>query len=344
VHVSDGLDVSAGAEFLRERATSTFITDDTGEIPVKRSVAGVFGEARWSAHDRLFVTGGVRVDDIKRDALPGVSDPFSPRPPFPADTVVSTNPKIAAAWIVRPDSGMSTKIRGAAGSGIRPPDAFEIAFTDNPSLAPERSRSVEAGIDQAFLSGRAMVQATVFANHFDDLIVAVGPFTGSSQFQTDNISNARARGLELGSVLHGTAGAFDVQGRITYTFLSSEMLAVDRANEAPPPFQAGDPLLRRPRHQWALDVTASRGPAVLWLRGGGRGRVLDVEPTLGTFGGLFEAAGYAVWNAGGSWTIGRGVDVFARVENLFNRTYEEAFGFPALPRGAMAGIRVAASR
>ncbi|HEY7054990.1 MAG TPA: TonB-dependent receptor, partial [Vicinamibacterales bacterium] len=75
-----------------------------------------------------------------------------------------------------------------------------------------------------------------------------------------------------------------------------------------------------------------------------RGRVLDVEPTLGTFGGLFEAAGYAVWNAGGSWSIKRRVELFARVENLFDRSYEEAFGFPALGRGAMAGVRVAASR
>ena len=36
-------------EFLRERATSTFITDDSfPPIPVKRSVAGYFGEVRWS--------------------------------------------------------------------------------------------------------------------------------------------------------------------------------------------------------------------------------------------------------------------------------------------------------
>ena len=37
--------------------------------------------------------------------------------------------------------------------------------------------------------------------------------------------------------------------------------------------------------------------------GGGRGRVLDVEPSFGTFGGLFDAAGYAVWNAGASWRV-----------------------------------------
>ena len=33
--------------------------------------------------------------------------------------------------------------------------------------------------------------------------MAVGPFDGSSRYRTDNISNARAQGLELGSTLHG---------------------------------------------------------------------------------------------------------------------------------------------
>ena len=136
----------------------------------------------------------------------------------------------------------------------------------------------------------------------------------------------------------------NLQARIGYTFLDTDILAVDAAADAPPPFKPGDPLLRRPRHQWSLDVMAVRGPLTAWVRGGGRGHILDVEPTLGTFGGLFDAAGYAVWNLGGSWTFKRRLELFGRIENLFDRSYEEAFGFPALGRGAMAGIRVAAGR
>ena len=62
------------------------------------------------------------------------------------------------------------------------------------------------------------------------------------------------------------------------------------------------------------------------------------------FGGLFCAKGYDVWHAGASWRVVRGVEVFGRVENLFDRAYEEALGFPAPGRTAMAGIRVAAGR
>ncbi len=344
VDLRRGLDLSLGAEFAGERATSTYITDDRGEMPIDRFIQGYFGEARWNTADRLFVTAGLRADGIHRDAIGALNDPFSPRPAMAADTVVSVNPKVAGAYYVATARGSETKIRAAAGTGIRPPDGFELAFTDNPSLQPERSRSVEAGVDQAFASGRGLIEATWFRNAFDDLIVAVGRFTESSRYRTDNISNARAQGLELATTLRARTAGFDLQGRVGYTFLDTEILAVDGAGDAPSPFTVGQPLLNRPRHQWALDASATRSRITGWIRGGGRGRVLAVEPSYGTFGGLFDAAGYAVWNAGGAWHMTNRLEAFARVENLFDRHYEEVFGYPALGRGAVAGIRIATSR
>ena len=338
-----GVNVSAGAELQRERGTSSYITDNAGETPVTRWVAGYFGEARWSAADRFFTTAGIRAEHIHRGAVAALDDEFSPRPPMAEDTVVSLNPKISAAYYVRAAPGSHTKIRASAGTGIRPPDAFELAFTDNPSLQPERSRSVEAGIDQSVAGGRAVLEATWFRNTFDDLIIAVGRFVESSRYRTDNISNARARGLELASTVKARPAGFDVQGRFSYTFLDSAILAVDGAPAAPSPFTAGQPLLNRPRHQWAVDGGVSRGRVSGWLRGGGRGRVLAVEPSYGTFGGLFDAGGYGVWNAGASWRLSRQLEVYGRIDNMFDRRYEEVFGFPALGRGVVAGLRVAAS-
>lgn len=342
-HVRKGLDATGGVEVQGERATSTYITDDAqNQIPVTRTITGIFGEARWQPTARVYATGGARVEDIRRGPLAGFSDPSNPRPPFDENTVLSLNPRGAAGWFVRPQPGSSTRVRAAAGTGIRPPDSLEIAFTDNPGLKPERSQSVEAGVDQLFASGHGAIEATAFRNDFNDLIIATGSFTSSSRYRTDNISNARAEGIELGTNARARAAGAIFDANLTYTFLSSEILSVDRANAAPPPFTVGDPLLRRPRHQWSLDLTATRNRATLFLRGGGRSRVLDVEPTLGTYGGLFYAAGYAVWNAGGSWTLGHGTELFGRIENLADRQYEEVFGFPAQGRRAIIGIRVSA--
>jgi outer membrane cobalamin receptor len=341
-------DLSAGLDLLAERAGSTYITGAAFQpIPVERRVAGYFAEGRWRASDRLFVTGGLRVDDIRRHALEAFPDLFSPRPALPRDTVVSVNPRIAAAWFVTPVTANYTRLRAAAGTGIRPPDAFELAFTDNPSLRPERSASAEAGLEQALAGGRVVLEATAFANEYDDLIIAVGSFAESSRYRTDNISNARARGLELSAAARArlaTRTPVHLDARVGYTFLSTEVLAVDNGRSAPPPFEVGEPLLRRPRHQFSADLGLQVGRLAAFVRGGGRGRALDVEPNWGTFGGLYESAGYQVWHAGAAWRLAPRLDLFGRVTNLFDRAYEEAFGFPALGRGASAGLRVAAGR
>ncbi len=340
IAAAPGLDFSTGAEFQRERGTSSYITDNAGRIPIGRYIAGVFGEGRLKAADRFFATGGVRLENIHRDPIGALDDPYSPRPAMDADTVTSVNPKIAAAFQPRVTRGSETKLRASFGTGIRPPDAFELAFTDNPGLKPERSRSFEVGVEQAFGAGHGAVEATWFHNTFDDLIVTVGSFAESSRYSTDNISNARAKGMELGATARHRAASTDVQVRVTYTFLDTKILAVDQSGAAPPPFTVGEPLLNRPRHQWAIDAGVTHARVTAWLRGGGRGRVLTVEPSYGTFGGLFTADGYDVWNAGASWRVARQLEIFGRIENLFDRRYEEVFGFPALGRGAFAGLRV----
>jgi outer membrane cobalamin receptor len=343
-HLGRLLDASVGTELLRERAGSTFITANGAETPIARSMAGLFAEGRWSRASRMFVTAGVRVERIARDTLAADPGGFTPRPELPQDTVVSTNPKVAAAWYLRTSGGDFTRLRASAGTGIRPPDGFELAFTDNPSLRPERSRSVDVGLDHALARGRVLVESTAFFNTFDDMIVAVGSFRESSRYQTDNISNARSRGLELAGTTRTTARRTSVQVRLGYTFLATEILAVDGSAGAPPPFAVGDRLLRRPRHQASLDVVAARGPLTAFLRGGGRGMVRDVDPSFGTFGGMHDAAGYVTWDAGASWTFLPAAAIVVRVTNIFDRAYEEALGYPALGRGAFAGLRIAPRR
>jgi outer membrane cobalamin receptor len=346
VAASAALGVTAGVEWLDERGGSTFIVagSDGAEVPVDRSVTGVFGETRWTPGSRLSVTAGLRGERIRREALPGDPLAFTARPGFPEEVIVSVDPKLASAWWLAGDgSGTTwTRLHGAFGTGIRPPDAFEIAFTDNSGLRPERSRSVDVGVAQAFLAGRVQVDGTAFFNQFDDLIVAVGrAFSGSSRWRTDNISNARARGAELSAAWRpSSALAF----RATYTFLSTEILAVDGSSEAPPPYRVGDPLLRRPRHQGGLDATWSSGRFGGFLQVLVRGEALDAEPTFGPTGGLYGNPGYAVTHLGGSIRVAGGLTVIARVLNLFDANYEEVLGYPAPGRTAYVGVRLAAGR
>ncbi len=338
------LQASAGLEWLQERVKDSFIVDAAVvPTPVGRRVAGLFGELRYQPSMRFVVTGGLRVESLRRDALP--ADPnLAARPLLPAETTTSPNPKLSLAYFVEPAGGrVWAKLHGSAGTGIRSPTALEIAFTDNPDLRPERSRSADAGLETGLAAGRLILDATAFVNRYDDLIVAVGRSQrDASRYRTDNISNARARGLEMSAAIRPHAG-LDV--RFAYTWMDTEILAVDgQSGEAPSPFAPGQPLLRRPRHQGSVDVTGSRGRLSGYVRLISRGRVLDVDPSYGTFGGLYEAEGYAVAHAGVRLALTRVLDVFGRVDNLFDGAYEEALGYPALGRTAYVGVSIASRR
>ena len=45
-----------------------------------------------------------------------------------------------------------------------------------------------------------------------------------------------------------------------------------------------------------------------------------------------------------AWRLHRHIDIYGRVNNLFDRDYEEVFGFPALGRSASVGVRVTTGR
>jgi outer membrane cobalamin receptor len=332
--------ISAGIEYLGEHARSTYVVGEHGqEVPIERHQFGAFGEVRQDLGPRAMITAGLRVDYIDRQALEGNQDSFSPRPPFPEDSVTSVNPRVAVMVALWQDArgAVRTRLHSSAGTGIRPPDAFEIGFTDNPSLKPERSRSLDVGVSQT-VTDRLSVDATYFYNRYDDLIVATGSFTDVSHFQTDNISNARAEGLELSASWRGPRG---LSARGAYTFLPTEVLAVDGATSAPPPFTVGQPLIRRPRHQGSLSLLWAKGPASAFAEARARGTELDVEPNYGTFGGLFRGAGYYVVDAGGSWRLTPWLELYARGMNLFDRPYEEVYGYPALGRTVTGGVRIA---
>jgi outer membrane cobalamin receptor len=328
--------ISAGVEWLGESARSSFIQQDSVDVPVERRVIGTFAEGRWNGHERLSVQAGLRLEHITREAF-AVNG-------FASDAVTSFNPKLSLSWLVSrslPGDRRWTRLRAAAGTGIRPPDVFEIAFTDNPSLEPERSKSLEVGVTQALAAGAIQLDATTFFNRYDNLIVSVGSLNDVSRYRTDNVSNARSRGLELGAAWQLALG---LNARVAYTWLDTEILAVDNSAQAPSPYRVGDALLRRPRHSGSIVLgwTFERGS--LYTTIDSRGEALDAEPSFGPSGGLYQNAGRTVADFGGTWRLVRGVEVFARVVNFLDREYEEVLGYPSPGRTAFAGVRVASRR
>jgi outer membrane cobalamin receptor len=339
-----------GFEYNREQIKDTFIADtNSNPFLLPRTTLAYFAENRWAPTSRWTITAGVRADDIRTSALP--PDTFGERPAIPASSIVQVNPHVSVAGLVhlRSSSGIgATRVHASFGTGIRAPNGFELAFTDNPQLKPERSLSFDAGVEQRFLGDRAVLQFTYFYNRFwDQIEVLGGSLTNLSTFTSANIGNARAEGAET-SFRFQPAPAVRIEAG--YTFLSSSLLALDGTSAVLAPFEVGQPLIRRPRHSGFYAIAWSRNRLTLSSGGYFRGHVLDLEPNFGTFACaapplgpglqcLFENDGYARLDGGFSYRAYRGLEVYGQVYNFLDRHYEEVLGYPALPLNFMAGIR-----
>lgn len=290
---------------------------------------------------------GVRIENFRTDEILAV--PFSHDQNFPASSIVSTNPRVSAAYFLRgrPSSHALgyAKMHGSFGTGIRAPNGFELAFTSNPKLLPERTRSFDAGMETSWWSSRALLDVTYFYNHFEDQIVTLtGDLRRLSTFTSDNLGNAQAQGLELTMTLQPTS-RIRLGGQ--YTFLKSEILSLSGApGRAQSIFKVGDPLIRRPTHSGSFFATWTRRRWTITLDTLLRGTTTDTDPNLGTFAcdlGLpciLKNHGYVDANIGGSFEVKEGVTWYARVNNFLDQRYEEVLGYPSYRLNFVSGVRV----
>lgn len=264
-------------------------------------------------------------------------------------SVVQTkvNPRLSAAYITHEGNSSGsfgmTRLHGSFGTGIRPASGYELGKTNNPQLKPEKSVSFDAGVEQLLFSSHASVDISYFQNRYRDLIVDLGgSLMHLSPYASANLANSRARGMELSFRVHPIK-TLELEGQ--YTLLDTAILPVDGTSTVDLPFVVGQRLLRRPRNSASYNVTWHYRKLMLNTNAYFRGDVLEVEPNWGaaayTYLGLpafFANPGYIKANAGFSYAMHPGVEIYGRINNLFNRKYEEALGYPSLRLNFMAGM------
>ena len=321
---------SFGVTLGRERVTNTYITDaGFSTFPIERNEVAVYAENRYDI-GRLFLSTGVRGEFFRTPSIPG--DGFS-RPSFPASAISRVNPKLAAGY-----GAGTTRLHASFGMGVRPPSGFELAFTDNPSLKPERSRSVDAGLEQQLFGGLLLVDGTYFNNRYYDLIVTLGGSLRTlSHFTSANLANSRAQGGEFSARLRPSRWVL-LSGN--YTMLETRILSLDgAAGQAPLPFSVGQQLTRRPEHSGSFVATFTRGRIAADLTGYFRGRTLYEEPAYGASNGLFWNPGFSNLGLNLNYALGRGVTAYGNLRNALDQHYEEVFGFPSPRLNFVAGLK-----
>ena len=218
-----------------------------------------------------------------------------------------------------------TTVRGSVGTGFKAPSLEDLydstTFVNNPNLRAETSIGFDLGVEQSLFDDKVTAGATYFFNEIEDMI-----FYDGATFQLGNLGDAETNGVEL---FLAAVPIENVSTRLSYTYTDTE---VKQGQGTFGPQPSGR-LLRRPLHNISFDLTVSellQGKAEV---GVSVQYVGDRDDT----GGVADA--YTVVNLYGSYRISENVELFARVENVFDEQYQELAGYNTADASVFGGIR-----
>jgi TonB-dependent starch-binding outer membrane protein SusC len=193
-----------GDPTLASAATITLGRDDRPRVVN----AGFFLQELVGWKDRLFLTGGLRVDGNSA---------------FGSSFGLERYPKISASYVLSDESFWPTrifptfKLRAALGESGKAPGAFDAVRTWDPvagdegkpgvtvaqvgdsTLGPERTRETEFGFDASTANDRVTLETTLFHTKTSGALIGVTlpPSEGFSRTQLENVGTLENEGLEV---------------------------------------------------------------------------------------------------------------------------------------------------
>jgi vitamin B12 transporter len=229
-----------------------------------------------------------------------------------------------------------TRLHAAAGSGTKNPGVFELfgfdpdTFLGNPNLKPEKSHGWEAGIEQRFFDNRARIDVTWFDSKLRDEIFTVYDANFVFSSPQNLTADSTQKGVEV-TVEARLSDAWRIDA--SYTHLDAkefDTLSQKRVEE-----------VRRPANIGSLNIGwrgfEQRGGVDLTVRY--NGSMLDNNYTIVVPTARVQLDSYTLVNFGGDFKVTEKVQVYARVENLFDEKYEEVFTFRTPGRAEYTGVR-----
>jgi vitamin B12 transporter len=285
------------------KGVQTVTTAETG------NKAG-FIELQATLAPRLYLVSNIRLDD---------NDSFGPH----------TTWRVAPAYIV---PGTDTKLKASYGTGFKAPTLSQLFVNSpsfgqvaNPNLRPEVSAGYDFGFEQPLWNDRLRFGVTYYHNDISDLIVnQFDPVTFTATYL--NIGRATTQGVEAFA-----SATINNQLRLRADYTYTDARDAD----------TGLRLLRRPADKvsvsafWTpldrLTVTTTFLYVSSWV---------DVSRGGSVFIPRLDAPSYTTVNLSADYRASKNVTLFGRIDNLFDRKYENPIGFLQPRFGVFAGLRV----
>jgi vitamin B12 transporter len=270
-----------------------------------------FAEAQLNVWDRVFATAGVRQDRYNT---------------FGAATTYRTT-----AGYLFTETG--TKVRGSYATGFRAPTINDLFFPNfgNPNLRPEKSQGSDIGVDQRVLGDRVRLSGGYFWNRFRNLILNSNNDPACAPFSTflscpRNIGAAASKGWEASmgvSLLRDQPFAknLDLQAQYTNT-LTRDLTTNNR-------------LQRWPVDQWSALLSYQPVEPLV--------TTLTVRYVGSRFNDLLNRQpmrAFDIWAFTAAYDMTKNVQAYTRVENLFDKQYEEILNAGTPGRSIYVGVRV----
>jgi len=219
-----------------------------------------------------------------------------------------------------------TRLLGSVGTAFKAPSLFQLFAPESPwgpvgnaELDPETAFGWEAGFEQTLADGILAFGATYFNSTVDDQIEFINGY--------ENVSQVDVSGVE--SFVRVTpVAALAVEATYTRTKAEAEGTRTQ--------------LIRVPKDRATLDIRYRPMPTLTLS-----GHVLHVgsrndryfDNTMFTSVDA-EAGSYTVFNLAAAFDVRDHVTVFARIDNLFDKDYEEIYGFGTPGLSGYAGLSV----
>jgi vitamin B12 transporter len=334
-----GFGVTAGYDHEIENG---FVSTTSGggltlaETHARRNNQAGFLDARWQPIARLTLSAGARAEDNAY---------FGTR----------VMPRAGASYALRIAQGAlgDTRLRASYGQGIVEPRfdqsyGNDPCFPGNPDLHPEQSRTVHAGFEQKLDSDRVRFTADYFDSRFHNIISFLygAPSAGCLGIIGNPLGNPYVAGTYFNTDLAvARGGNFSGEARVTrwlsasanYTYDATRTLAApaDPINlNGDPNYFVGSRLLRRPVNSGNITLNTNYWRMNWNVSGYFTGQRLDVN-----YPGQIIDPGYALINLAAAYHVARGFSFYGRIDNLANKQYQEAYGYPALGREFRIGVK-----
>jgi vitamin B12 transporter len=234
-----------------------------------------------------------------------------------SDFGTKTTYRLASSYLIRQTS---TRLKGSYGTGFKAPSLYQLfSLYGDQDLEPEKGTGWDAGVEQIFYHELITLGITYFKNDFDDLIDFD---SGTSKYV--NVAKAETKGVET---YLSARPSDDLTLRVSYTYTDTK----DK--------DTGEKLLRRPKNKASFDANyrfLGKGNTNLEVLYVGKRDDYDYSSwpaarvTLG---------GYTLVNLAASYDVTRNIQVTGRVNNLFDKYYQEVFGYGTPGISGYAGIK-----